>query len=157
MSERTIASGSDFMCFERTGVDPAYTYKPIAGQTNCTLQRGTNYRESSAKNLGGYKDFFKGLKDWTASVDVDIVDPADVNADELSFEELEDYEIAGTKPTFVFAHITVVDDEPEIDTTKPMYAGKGLVSCPRNAPSGDNQTSTIAIQGCVKLEKINPA
>ena len=157
MSARVIAQGSDFMCFIRSGSEGSYTYKPIAGQTNCTLQREANYRESNAKNQGGYKNFFQGLKGWSATVEMNIPDQSDTNADEVSFEELQDYEEAGTKPTFVFAWVSIVDDEPEVDLTKRMYVGPGLVNCPLNANSGENATTSVAIQGCMKLNPIDPA
>lgn len=157
MSNRTIANGADLMCFVRSGTDPSYTYKPLAGQTNCTLQRAANYRESNAKNMQGNKDFYQGLKEWDASIDMDIPDYADTNTDEVNFEDLQDYEIAGTKPTFVFAWVDNSGNEPVVDTSKPMYVGVGLVSCPLNAPNGENATTTVAIKGCLELQKVDPS
>ena len=144
------------MCFLRSGTSPNYTYKPIAGQTNCTLSRDPNYRETSNKNLGGYKDFFQGIKSWTASVDVDIPDQADTNANEVNFEDLQDLEDAGTKSTYAFAWVEITNNEPVVDTTKRMYSGLGLVSCPLNAPSGENATTTVTIQGCRALTATDP-
>jgi len=159
MSERVIAHGSDFMVFERSGTEGSYTYKPIAGQRNVSLNREANYRESNAKNLGGYKDFFLGLKGWNASVEMEIPDYDDTNANELSYEDLEGYETAGTKATWLFCWITAMASTsatPAPDTTKPMWIGKGLVNCPLSAPTGDNATTSIAIQGCLELERVDP-
>jgi len=159
MSERIIASGSDFMCFLRGGSVGSYTYKPIAGQTNCTLTREANYRETNAKNLNGYKDYHLGLKGWSATVDMDIPAYSDVNANEVSFEDLEVMQDAGTKSTWVFCWVTDVDltaTVPTPDTTKPMYTGVALVNLPLNAPSGENATTSIALQGCRKLEPVYP-
>jgi len=159
MSERIIASGSDFMVFLVEGLVGAETYRPIAGQTNCVLTREPNYRETNNKNLGGYKDYFKGLKGWSATADVDIADPKDVNAEEVSFEELEDWDEAGTKKKVLFCHVTPLSDTSDDvvpDTTRPSYSGLVLFNAPRNAPSGENQTSSVAMQGCRKLTKIAP-
>lgn len=157
MSERNIASGSDFMVFFVEGTELSPTYRPIAGQTNCTLTREPNYRETNNKNLGGYKDYFKGLKGWSATVDVDIPDPSDVDAGEVSYEELEDWDEAGTKKKVLFTHVTAISttaDDVTPDTTRPSYEGWVLINAPRNAPSGENQTSSVALQGCRKLTKI---
>lgn len=157
MSERTIANGSNFMAFVVEGETGAETFRPIAGQTNCTLTREVNLRETNNKNLGGYKDFFGGIKGWAATVDVDIVDPADVDADEVSFEEIEAWEVEKTKTKVRFCHVTPLsdtDDDVVPDTSKPSYEGLVLFAAPRNAPSGENQTSSLALQGCRKLTTI---
>lgn len=157
MSERIIANGTNFMVFEVTGEVGLEVYRPFAGQSNVTLTREPNYRETNNKNLGGWKDYFQGLKGWAASVDIDIPDPADVDADEVSFEELEAYEIAGTKVNVLFCHVAPLSDTDEDvvpDTTKPSYSGLVLISAPRNAPSGENQTSSVALQGCRKLTTV---
>lgn len=154
MSERVIATGSDFMAFVRAGTEGAYTYKAIAGQTAVTLQRGANYRETNNKNLGGWKDFFQGLKDWTASVEMDIPAYTDTNTSEINFEDLQLLEEAATKTMFVFCWITNMsdtDENPVPDLTKPYYSGIGLVNCPLNTPPGENATTSIAIQGCRRL------
>lgn len=159
MSERIIASGSDFMVFLVEGTTEAPTYRPIAGQTNCVLTREPNYRETNNKNLGGYKDYFKGLRGWSATVDMDIPDAADVNADEVSYEEIEDWDEAGTKKKVLFCYVkptplAATADDVIPDLTRPSYTGMVLFNAPRNAPSGENQTSSIAMQGCRKLTKI---
>lgn len=158
MSERIIASGSDFMAFFVEGEEGAETFRPIAGQTNCTLTREANYRETNNKNLNGYKDYNGGLKGWGASVDMDIPDPADVNADEVDYEEIDALAAAYTKQKVRFCYVTVpadeTDEDPVPDTSKPSYEGLVLCSAPRNAPSGENQTTTIAMQGCRKLATI---
>lgn len=158
MSNREIASGTDFMVFVETGEVGAEVYRPFAGQTNCTLTRAANYRKSQAKNYGGTSNSFLGIREWSGSVDIDIPDEADVNADEVSFEELQDMEEAGTKPTLVFANVTFDDNgDASIDTTKRMYRGIGLINIPLNAPTGENRTTTAAIEGCLTLAIIDPA
>lgn len=157
MSERVIAHGTDFMVFEVTGEVGAEVYRPIAGQTNVQLTREPNYRETNNKNLGGWKDYFGGLKGWSASVEMDIPDPGDVDADEVSFEELADYEEARTKVKFLFCFVTPLSDTDEDvvpDTSRPSWEGLALVSCPVSAPPGENMTTSIALQGCRKLTKI---
>lgn len=153
-SQRIIASGSDFMAFIRSGEEAAYTYKPIAGQNNCTLTDDDDYRESNNKNQGHFKDFFKDIETWTASVDIDIVDNvADPSEDEVSYEELQDYKKAGTKPTFVFAW---VDKDCVVDTTRRMYSGECLINAPFAGNKGENATSSVALQGCGELSYIDP-
>ena len=157
MSERVIASGSDFMVFQVTGTEGAEVYKPIAGQTSVTLTKEPNYRETNNKNLGGWKDYFGGLKGWAATVEMDIPDPSDVDASEVSFEDLLGYEDARTKIDVLFCFVTRLTDTDEDvapDTTKPSYSGAVLVSCPRNSPSGENQTSSLSLQGCLKLTTV---
>lgn len=159
MSVRVIASGKDFMCFVRSGSVGAYTYKPIAGQTSVTLNRDDADNESNAKNLNGWKDFFKGLKEWSATVEMQVPDQSDANTDEINFEALQDYEDAGTKPTFVFAWVTAQTTTaavPAVDTTKRMYVGVGMVKCPINAPSGELVTSSVSIRGCLELDIVDP-
>jgi hypothetical protein len=161
MSERIIAHGSDFMCFLREGEEGTYTYRAIAGQTNVTLNREPNYRETNNKNLGGWKDFFGGLKGWSATVEMDIPDQSAANADanEVDFEELQDLEEAFTKATWIFCwvqNMSDTDENPVPDTTKRMYYGVGLVNLPLNTPPGENATTSIAIQGCRRLYAIDP-
>lgn len=141
------------MAFIRSGDAGSYVYKPIAGQTNCTITREANYRESNAKNLQGYKDYAQGLKGWTASVDMDIPDNvADENTDEINYEELEDKEEAGEKATFVFAFVDNSGSEPVIDETRRMRIGEGLIQAPGNYNTGENATTSISIQGTGKLD-----
>ena len=159
MSVRVIASGKDFMCFVRSGDVGSYVYKPIAGQTNCSLSRDDGENESNAKNLNGWKDFFKSLKEWTATVEIQVTDQSDTNTDEINFEALQDYEEAGTKPTFVFAWVlpqTTPQATVDVDKSKRMYVGVGLVKCPLTANSGELATSSVAIRGCLKLDIIDP-
>jgi hypothetical protein len=161
MSERTIASGSDFMCFLREGEEGAYTYRAVAGQTNVTLQREANYRETNNKNLGGWKDFFGGIKGWSATVEMDIPDQSSGNEDEneVDLEELQDLEEDYTKTTFAFCwveNMNDTDEDPTPDTSKRMYYGEGLVNLPLNTPPGENATTSIAIQGCRRLYTVDP-
>lgn len=156
MSERIIASGSDFMAFAMEGTSEKPTYRPIAGQTAVALTVEPNYRETNNKNLGGWKDFFGGLKGWAASADMDIPDPADVDENEVSFEEIQAWEEDRTKVKMMFCFVTPLNDTDENvvpDLTKPSYTGIVLFSSPRNAPSGENQTSSLAMQGCRKLTR----
>jgi len=158
MSVRTIASGSDLMVFVVSGTAPSLVYKPIAGQTNVQLtQREVNDRETNAKNLGGWVDFFKGLKKWAATVDMDVPDPSDVDTNEVSYDELQAADEAGTKLQLLFTYVTPIsdtDDDVEPDTTKPSYTGLALISAPLAAPSGENMTSSVAFRGCRKLTKV---
>lgn len=157
MSERVIASGSDFMAFVQEGTPQAPTYRPIAGQTSVTLTVEPNYRETNNKNLGGFKDYFGGLKGWAASADMDIPDPSDIDAGEVSFEEIQAWEEDRTKVNMLFCFVTPLNDTDEDvvpDFTKPSYTGLVLFSGPRNSPSGENQTSSLAMQGCRKLTRV---
>jgi hypothetical protein len=159
MSERIIANGNDFMCFLREGEEGTYTYRAIAGQTNVTLSREPNYRETNNKNLGGWKDFFGGLKGWSATVEMDIPDQANEDANEVDFEELQDLEEANAKATYVFCWVQNMDntdENPVPDTTKRMYYGVGLVNIPLNTPPGENVTTSIAIKGCRRLYIVDP-
>ena len=154
--ERVIANGSNFMCFEVTGPQGTEVYRPIEGQTACTLTREPNYRETNNKNLGGSKDFFQGLKGWGATIEMDVADPADVEATEVSQEELDDWENEGTKTDFFFCYVTppaTSDLAATPDLTKPNWRGVGLINSPINSPSGENITSSVAIQGCRNLIK----
>ena len=155
MKDKVIASGTDFMAFVREGNQGAYSYRPIAAQGNTTLSREANYRESNQKNNCGYKNFFPGLKGWSATVEMMVPEAKD--PDEVDFEELQDWEHSGEKKTFVFAWVKCTGNGPEIDMTKRMYSGLGLVNCPLTANNGENVTTSIAIQGCLKLEIIDPA
>lgn len=158
MSERVIASGSDFMVFEVTGDPGSEVYRPIAGQTNAKLSKlEPNYRKTNNKNLGGWTDSFLGLKEWNASVDMDVPDPDDTDANEVSLEELSDYEEAGTKVKFLFCFVTPLSDTDGSvvpDTGRPSWQGLALISCPIDANSGDNMTTSISLTGCRKLTKI---
>ena len=157
MSVRTIAFGSDFMCFLQSGTEGAYTYKPIAGQTNCSLSIETSDREISNKNQGAWKNFAKGLLGWSASVDIDLTD--DVNANEVSWEDLEADIITRAQKTYVFAWVDTASfdssaDTPAIDTTKPMWKGLAMINFPINAPHGENMNTSVTLQGCLELEKV---
>lgn len=157
MSERIIANGTNFMVFEVTGAEGSEVYRPFAGQGNVTLTREPNYRETNNKNLGGWKDYNGGLKGWSASFDMDITDPADVDTGEVSYHEVTAYEEAFTKVDLLFCYVTTLNDTDEDvapDTTKPSWRGLGLLSSPLNAPSGENMTTAVAVQGCRKLKTI---
>lgn len=156
MTVRTLANGTNFMAFEVTGISPAEVYRAIAGQTSCVLTRPTNYLETNNKNLGGVKDFFQGDQGWDATVEMDVADPSDVDAEEVSHEELDDFQTTGAKTGWFFCYVTppaTPQDDPVPDLTKPNWQGIGLVSAPLNSPAGDKQTASIAIQGCLGLTK----
>lgn len=151
MSNRILAFGSDLMIFERSGTYGNYVYKAVAGQTACGITEDANYLESNAKNLQGGKNFQKGIFSFSASVEIDVVDNiADPNTDEVSFEDLEDYQRAGTKPTFVIAHVENSGTEPAIDDTKRMYIFQALVNVPNAATAGEKRTASVALQGIGK-------
>lgn len=158
MKIRTIAAGTDLMAFVREGVEGAYTYRPIAGQGALALQMEDNDRESNAKNLGGTVDYFNGLHRYSLTVEVDAVDPADVDADEVSHEELFDWDIAGTKKDILVCFVThsdTEDTEAVPDTSKPSYIGRYKMRAPLSAGSGESQTSSVTFKGCqTKLTKI---
>lgn len=159
MKIRTIASGSDVMAFVREGVDPAYTYRPIAGQTACALTVEDTDRESTAKNLGGTVDYFKGLNRYGLTVEVDAVDPADVDPAEVSHEELFDWELALEKKDILISYVTHSSTEGEEavpDTSKPSYMGRFVIKAPfSSAGSGENVTSSVTCKGCqIPLTKV---
>jgi len=161
MPKRTLASGSDFMCFLRGGTEGAYTYRPIAGQTNVSLDPQTaDFLESTAKNFNGWKGRKPNLKDWTASVDIDLIDESDVDANEVDYNELIDLTYARTPAYFVFAWVTpqaLGSDAVVLDTTKRMYGGEAFVSAPIAAPAGDKATSTVTLTANFELEVIDPS
>jgi hypothetical protein len=159
MSVRVIAQGKDFMCFVRTGTTGSYVWKPIANQTGCTLTDDPEDIESNAKNLNGWSNYFDGLKRWEATVETEISDESDISTAEIDFNALQDYKVAGTKPTFAFAWAaakTSPTDTPTIDTTKRMYTGVGLVRNNLNGNPNELATSSLRIRGCLKLEYVDP-
>lgn len=159
MSERVIAHGSNFMCFLNTGTEETPVLKAIAGQKACTYNNEANYRETNNKNLAGWKDYFGGLKGWSATVEMDIPDYNDTNTSEISFEELQTMEENFTKGHFYFCWVqneSDTDQNPTPDFTKPYYHGLALVNCPLNANPGENATTSITLQGCRKPTRVLP-
>lgn len=159
MKIRTIAAGSDLMAFVIEGTTEAPTYRPISGQTGLSLTSEDTDRESNAKNLGGTVDYFKGLSKYGLSVEVDAVDPADVDADEVSHEEIFDWDLAVAKKDILVCYVThsaTEGEEAVPDTSKPSYKGRYRLSSPfGGASSGENITSSVTGKGCqIPLEKI---
>jgi predicted secreted protein len=157
MSIRTIASGSNIMAFQQSGTEGAYTYKPIAGQTNTTLAVEPSDREVSNKNQGKWKSFEPGLMAWNATVDISITEDTDAN--EVSWDDLEELKFSRAKTTIVIAHVEQMEsssDTPTIDTTKKMWRGLAMVNFPLNASHGENMTTSVTFQGCLELEIIDP-
>lgn len=159
MKIREIASGSDLMAFVIEGAVGAETYRPIAGQTACTLTVEDTDRVSNAKNLGGTEDYFQGLKKYGLTVEVDAVDPSDVDADEVSHEELFDWDLALTKKDILVCYVTHSGTEGEEavpDTSKPSYKGRYRIKAPfSSAGSGENVTSSVTCKGCqIPLSKV---
>lgn len=158
MSVRTLANGSNFMFFLREGSEGSYTYKPLAGQTNGALTLEDGYLESNAKNLGPWSDSFLGNKNWNATAEIELM--SDTDTTEVSFEDLQDLQFAGTKETWVFAWITPITDPtstPSVDTTRRMYTGKALINAPISANKGEKMTSSITFKGCLELEIVDPS
>lgn len=157
MTIRIIASGSDLMAFLREGTGP-YTYRPIAAQNGASLTYEDNDRETNAKNLGGPVDYFNGLEKYSISVETEVVDPLDINAAEVSFDELIAFDLAGTKIDIVLVWVTHNADTaqpPVPDTTRPSYLGRYKIKAPMEGASGENVTSSITGKGCqIKLSVI---
>lgn len=156
---RTIAAGADLMAFFIEGTEGSETYRPIAGQTGASLDYEDNDRESNAKNLGGTVDYFNGLHKYSLSLDLDVTDPADVDAEEVSHEELFDLDLAGTKQDILVTYVThsATEDTSAVpDTTKPSYKGRYRIKAPfGGAGSGENVTSSVTFKGCqIKLTKV---
>jgi len=158
MPQRRIASGSEFMCFLREGTEGAYTYRPIAGQTNLQLDpMVADYLETISKNTA-WRGRRANLKDWTASVDIDLTDEAEVNANEVDYNELIDLTFAETAATFVFAWVYQRDTATEeilLDSGKRMYIGNAYVEAPISAQSGSIAAATVRFYAHGELSIFN--
>ncbi|WP_159521744.1 hypothetical protein [Sunxiuqinia indica] len=161
MSNRKIQRGSDLMAFLRDGIEGAYTYRAIAGQTGVSFDpQVADYLESQAKNLNGWTKRFPSGKDWTASVEMDVTDELDVDANEVDYNELADASQAGTLLDWVFAWVTegaTPEDAVVIDTTRRMWYGQGFVNLPLSGPARDKVTTTATITPSLALTAIDPA
>lgn len=155
---RPIAIGSDLMAFVREGDVGAYTYRSIAGQNGLSLNREDTDIETNAKNLGGVADYFNGIQKYSLSVEIDVTDPLDVDADEIDFEEILDADLAGTKFDIVVTYVTHSDTEGEApvpDTSRPSWLGRYKLNAPMNGNPGEAVKSSISFKGCqIKLQKI---
>lgn len=158
MKIREIASGSNLMAFVIEGAEGAETYRPIAGQKSCSLTVEDTDRVSNAKNLGGTEDYFKGLMKYGLTIDVDAVDPSDVDAEEVSHEELLDWDLSVAKKDILVAYVihSAVEGEAAIpDVSKPSYKGRYRIKAPFTGGSGENVTSSVTCKGCqIPLTKV---
>jgi predicted secreted protein len=161
MKIRTIAAGSDLMAFVIEGTVETPTYRPIAGQNGLTLTAEDTDRESNAKNLGGTVDYFAGLKKYAITIDVDAVDPDDVDAAEVSHAELFDWDLAVSKVDILVTYVThsAVEGTATVpDTSRASYKGRYRITAPFDgAGSGENITSSVNGKGCqIPLVKVAP-
>jgi hypothetical protein len=154
-----LASGSNFMCFERSGVEGAFTYKPIAGQTNTTLNIEPEDTEVKNKSAGKWKGTLPALMGWNATVDIDMAEPSVTNDDEILWFDLTSRVINRTLATYVFAFVTPAEDSsgtPTIDLTKPYWEGQARINFPVGGNHGENMTSSITIAGHLELTQTDP-
>lgn len=158
---RDIAAGVDLMAFVIEGTTESPTYRPIAAQNGLTLTVEDTDRESNAKNLGGTVDYFQGMKKYALTIELDVTDPSDADAEEVSHEELFAWDLAVAKKDILVTYVTHSSTEGTAavpDTSKPSYKGRYRLTAPFSGTgNGENVTSSVTGKGCQIPLTIVPA
>lgn len=154
-----LANGSNFMCFERAGEAGAFTYKPIAGQTNTALNIEPTDIEVSNKSAGKWKGTLPALMGWNGTVDIDMAEPNVTNADEVLWFDITSRVLSRALAHYVFAFVTPAADSsatPVIDLTKPYWHGQARINFPVGGNHGENMTTSITLAGHLELTQVDP-
>jgi len=155
-TSRIIASGSELMVFIKTGTELAPIIRPIANQTGAVLTIEPADRKVVSKNAGRWGKTAAGLMNWKVSVDADLSDPLDTNADEVDFMELQTAVLSRDNVNIIVAFIAELDGAAEIDATRPQWAGAAKVNFPINAKHGESMSTGYEFEGQDELTPTLP-